>query len=241
MGNCTVRGTTVGCSVRGTAVSCSSHRATAVAHVRVVVSSTGRVIEFEDPVTAGDVLVGFPRHGIFRQGDLSSPLLRHEQLRPNGRLYYLLPLERKRPARARELVELPDTDVSASSTEMDLPFSSGMVCEHVRSLEVLPPQTNGVWRVKLAIDAERLASILSEQVDAEALIERMRMLAITVETMPAHAKQGNGLGAPAAGWKAPAALPMASKVRPCERTYSDLSMERPCSEPVRLRSSRRPS
>ncbi|PPS08143.1 hypothetical protein GOBAR_AA12498 [Gossypium barbadense] len=47
------------------------------------------------------------------------------------------------------------------------------------AMEVLPWKKNGVWKVKLVINSSRLEDILSEQVNTEALIEKMRMAAAT--------------------------------------------------------------
>lgn len=40
-----------------------------------------------------------------------------------------------------------------------------------------PPPGNGVWKVKLLINPKDLEKILSEEVNAEALIQQMRMAA----------------------------------------------------------------
>ncbi|KAK7251445.1 hypothetical protein RIF29_34647 [Crotalaria pallida] len=62
-------------------------------------------------------------------------------------------------------------------------------CDYVQNLsnessalEVLPSAKNGVWRVKLVIETRQLEEILSEQVNTEALIEKMRMAATTCST-----------------------------------------------------------
>lgn len=170
MGNCSVKGNTVGCSPREAAAAvaaanCSARKAAVVAPcpgggpVRVVTGSGG-VLEFEGPVEVGEVLKGYPGHGIFRRGAVS-PMFHGERLH-NGRLYYHLPLDRKRAASGG--------DPSLSN------------------IEVLPPVTKGVWRVRVAMDAEDLAAVLSEQVDIEALIERMRVLAATARGLAGATK-----------------------------------------------------
>ncbi|CAA7402502.1 unnamed protein product [Spirodela intermedia] len=184
MGNCTVKGTTL---------SCTADRAAAVAAYRAavrvrVVTETGGVIDLQGPVEVGIFLAGFPRHGIFRPGDASSPLLHHEQLQ-NGRLYYLLPLDRPRAAwRTRSMREtVPEPSAATESPA---------TCERPRNLEVLPQQMDGVWRVKLAIGAETLATMLSVGGGGtEALIERMRTLASSVEATPAQARKARPGGA----------------------------------------------
>uniref|UniRef100_A0A7N2QYW3 Uncharacterized protein n=1 Tax=Quercus lobata TaxID=97700 RepID=A0A7N2QYW3_QUELO len=50
--------------------------------------------------------------------------------------------------------------------------------------EVLPAVGDGVWRVKLVIDTKQLEEILSEQVNTEALIEKMRMVASCASLTP---------------------------------------------------------
>lgn len=47
-----------------------------------------------------------------------------------------------------------------------------------KSVKVLPPK-DGVWRVKLVIDPKDLEEIMSKQVNIEALIEQMRVAAIS--------------------------------------------------------------
>ncbi|MQL80825.1 hypothetical protein Taro_013283 [Colocasia esculenta] len=209
MGNCNVTGgNMVGCSLRGGtgAAGCSAHRAAAVlaprhragARVRVrVMADSGRVTEFDAPIQAGDVLAGHPRHGVFRVGDVSSPLPCREQLQ-SGRLYYLLPLDQKRAAPTPQAIEVGDNGQPrrpAASKVEPWPELGG-------SLEVLTPPMKGVWRIKLVMSAEQLAGILAEQDNTEALIERMRMLACRAEAMAtAQAKQQG-----AAARKAPPAL-----------------------------------
>ncbi|KAG5022601.1 hypothetical protein JHK85_018943 [Glycine max] len=53
---------------------------------------------------------------------------------------------------------------------------------HGSALEVLPTAKNGVWRVKLLIDPRQLEEILSEQVNTEALIEKMGTAATSCST-----------------------------------------------------------
>ncbi|KAL6578731.1 hypothetical protein OROMI_008951 [Orobanche minor] len=45
------------------------------------------------------------------------------------------------------------------------------------SVVVVPPPRNGIWKVRLVIDPKDLEMILSEEVNTEALIERMRFAA----------------------------------------------------------------
>ncbi|CAA7397471.1 unnamed protein product [Spirodela intermedia] len=174
MGNCTVKGNAVGCSPReaASAANCSVRRAAVVAPcpgggpVRVVTGSGG-VLEFEGPVDVGEVLKGYPGYGIFRRGAAVSPMFHWERLH-HGRLYYLLPLHRKRAGR---------TAVAASGGDPSL-----------SNLEVLPPVMKGVWRVRVAMDAEDLAAVFAEEVDIEALIERMRVLAATTRGLAGATK-----------------------------------------------------
>jgi hypothetical protein len=55
-------------------------------------------------------------------------------------------------------------------------------------LEVLPALGDGVWRVKLVIGTKQLEEILSEQVNTEALIEKMRMAASSANLTPRRSK-----------------------------------------------------
>ena len=56
------------------------------------------------------------------------------------------------------------------------------------ALEVIPTVGDGVWRVKLMIDTKKLEEILSEQVNTEALIEKMRMVASSASLTPKRTK-----------------------------------------------------
>uniref|UniRef100_A0A2N9FEX6 Uncharacterized protein n=1 Tax=Fagus sylvatica TaxID=28930 RepID=A0A2N9FEX6_FAGSY len=61
------------------------------------------------------------------------------------------------------------------------------------ALEVLPSVGDGVWRVKLVIDTKQLEEILSEQVNTEALIEKMRMAASSASLTPKRTKSAWGM------------------------------------------------
>jgi hypothetical protein len=149
MGNCTLKGVTGDCykSIR-------------------VLTDSGTVLEFKSPITARDILNDHPGYGIFRGGHASSRLLDLECL-ISGRLYYLLPLVKDH---VLAVTEPAKKSLSAASDVVENLANDS-------DLEVLPSVGDGVWRVKLVIDTKQLSEILSEQVNTEALIERMRMAA----------------------------------------------------------------
>ncbi|KAL8141571.1 hypothetical protein V2J09_014603 [Rumex salicifolius] len=55
-----------------------------------ILTETGRIMEFEGPKLAHEVLDDFPGYGIFRRGQAALPLFDDEQLH-GGQLYFLLP------------------------------------------------------------------------------------------------------------------------------------------------------
>ncbi|XP_028783335.1 vacuolar-sorting receptor 3 [Neltuma alba] len=131
------------------------------------------------------------------EGHASSRLPEHESL-CYGLLYYLLPLK------PEEVVENISTDhhgdpnqkvegrrcehraeegwTNENKKKQDRSLDTAE-SEYVKNLsngsalEVLLSARNGVWKVKLVIDTKQLEEILSEQVNTEALIEKMRMAA----------------------------------------------------------------
>ncbi|OIW09908.1 hypothetical protein TanjilG_32057 [Lupinus angustifolius] len=152
MGNCSFKGTTTG--------ECY--------HTIRVLSDSGDILQFKGPKTVGQVLQHYPGYGIFLQGHASMPLPLHKSL-SYGLLYYLLPLKEAGEEK-KKLMRVAACDyVEKLSNESS-------------ALEVLPSAKNGVWKVKLMIDTRQLEEILSEQVNTEALIEKMRMAATTCST-----------------------------------------------------------
>ncbi|MED6145882.1 hypothetical protein PIB30_029367 [Stylosanthes scabra] len=188
MGNCSIKGTTGECH-----------------HTIRILSDTGAILHFKAPITVAQVLEQYPGYGVFLRGHASTPLQLHDTL-AYGIFYYLLPLkEEKTPvedqlpsngvsAQAEGQGLLQWSDVQDSREESDdaeqpnkSPHAEG-ACDYVQNLshgsalEVLPSAMNGVWRVKLVIDTKQLEEILSEQVNTEALIEKMRMAATSSPT-----------------------------------------------------------
>ncbi|XP_027343192.1 uncharacterized protein LOC113855759 [Abrus precatorius] len=158
MGNCSIKSTTGECH-----------------HSIRVLSDSGAILQFKAPKTVAQVLQHYPGYGIFRQGHASSPLPPQESL-SYALFYYLLPLK--------------EVQVNTSGVSEQQPNESlgGAPCDYVKNLangsalEVLSSAKNGVWRVKLVIDTRQLEEILSEEVNTEALIEKMRMAATASST-----------------------------------------------------------
>ncbi|GAU11847.1 hypothetical protein TSUD_75980 [Trifolium subterraneum] len=145
------------CSFKGTTGECH--------HSIRVLTDTGSILQFKGPKTVAQVLENHPGYGVFRQGCASSPLLDQESL-SYGLMYYLRPLKEDIKTRNGERVKNSACDYVEN-------LSNGS------ALEVLPSAKNGVWKVKLMIDTRQLEEILSEEVNIEALIEKMRMAATT--------------------------------------------------------------
>ncbi|EEF43378.1 uncharacterized protein LOC8278535 [Ricinus communis] len=153
-----------------------------------VLTDTGGIIQLRGPKLAKDVLVGHPGYGIFRQGHASSsPLSSHEYL-IGGQFYYLLPL-RDLPVLCDTMVTSHVHDVGFARKEKNIlatespevSFETALATQNDEvagpAVQVLPSQSNGVWKVKLMISPKQLEEILSEERNTEALIEKMRMAA----------------------------------------------------------------
>ncbi|KAK2664339.1 hypothetical protein Ddye_002913 [Dipteronia dyeriana] len=193
MGNCSLKGTVDGYtnSVR-------------------VLTDSGTLLEFKCPKLAGEVLESYPGYRIFPRGQVSFPLADHERL-INGRFYYLLPMEKEKEKKEKERENVVRESVFRKQVKQveaeekldvkwvekieppkmssaDFVDSLGDGSGSGSALEVLPSQGNGVWRVKLVINTRQLEDILSEQVNTEALIEKMRMVASSTSLTPRRSK-----------------------------------------------------
>ncbi|KAK9103906.1 hypothetical protein Sjap_021160 [Stephania japonica] len=138
-----------------------------------VMTDSGRVMEFDGPIHVRNVVEGFPGQGVFRKGQLTSPLLLHEQLF-NGQLYYLLPLKNNSSVNNSSSVDEDGESVVESKIESGRASNAGGDLVSEPALEVLQSGRKGVWRVKLVIDTKQLEGILAEEGNTEALIEKMR-------------------------------------------------------------------
>ncbi|XP_020210614.1 uncharacterized protein LOC109795497 [Cajanus cajan] len=161
MGNCSIKGGTTGECHHSIRVMCDS----------------GAILQFKAPKTVAQVLQDYPGYGVFRQGHASSPLPDQESL-SYGLFYYLLPLKEVQVDQKSCCDNLGVSEQACKSAACDYVES----LSNGSALEVLPSAKNGVWRVKLVIDPKQLEEILSEQVNTEALIEKMRMAATTCAT-----------------------------------------------------------
>ncbi|PPS08144.1 hypothetical protein GOBAR_AA12499 [Gossypium barbadense] len=144
------------CSLKGVTAECRNS-------IRVLTDG-GEIIDVKGPKLARDIANDFPGYVICKRDQTQAsmfPLNEGEWL-VNGGFYYLLPLDK---------VGAPKMSMAAADFVENLSSGSAM--------EVLPWKKNGVWKVKLVINSSRLEDILSEQVNTEALIEKMRMAAAT--------------------------------------------------------------
>ncbi|KAG9448239.1 hypothetical protein H6P81_014367 [Aristolochia fimbriata] len=151
-----------------------------------IMTDSGGIMELESPVNVQTVVSDFPGYGIFRRGNVGSPLPHHEKLL-SGHLYYLLPVPKEKTAPATEKEKETETE---TETETEAEAEQVQVApvrlsttepSDLQSMEVLPSPGKGVWRVKMVIRRDELADILSEQGNTEALIERLRLAATSSE------------------------------------------------------------
>lgn len=185
---------------------CSFKGVTGVCHNSIrVLTDSGAVLDFKGPIKARDILDDHPGYGIFRQGQASSPLQDLECL-ISGRLYYLLPLSKEHKLCKNGVTEqvqnigiIEQLEAEWMSVVEPAKMSSYAASDFVdnlangSALEVLPTVGDGVWRVKLVIDTKQLEEILSEQVNTEALIEKMRMVASSASLTPKRTKNAWGM------------------------------------------------
>ncbi|XP_004503598.1 uncharacterized protein [Cicer arietinum] len=176
---------------------CSFKETTGECHHSIrVLTDSGSVLQFKGPKTVSQVLQNHTGYGVFRQGNASSPLPEQENL-SYGILYYLLPLKEAKNNRKtscndgvseQELLRSDHAELKGENDERLKNSGRVAACDYVENLsngsalEVLPSAKNGVWKVKLVIDTRQLEEILSEQVNTEALIEKMRIAATAYST-----------------------------------------------------------
>ncbi|KAJ6701885.1 PLASTID MOVEMENT IMPAIRED PROTEIN-RELATED [Salix koriyanagi] len=171
MGNCSLKGVVEDCP-----------------HSIRILTDYGDIVEFKGPKLAKDVLHEYPGYSIFRQGHASSPLSAQEMGRDFLTLKVLSQIDDVGLAKKKVAMEwINETEppkMSSSAAAMDCvdDLATGPV------LEVLPTLGDGVWRVKLVINTKQLEEILSEQVNTEALIEKMRMAASSASLTPRRSK-----------------------------------------------------
>ncbi|XWS61591.1 hypothetical protein CRYUN_Cryun07bG0138800 [Craigia yunnanensis] len=185
MGNCSLKGVTEECS--------NSIR---------FLTDAGEIIDVKGPKLAQEIVNDFPGYAICKRGQASFPLPEDECL-VNGGFYYLLPLEKVQKSGDygvskqvnKEAVKKIEVDWT---NQIETPkMSSADFVENLSSgsaLEVLPSQKNGIWKVKLVINSQQLEDILSEQVNTEALIQKMRMAASSATLTSKRSKNSWALG-----------------------------------------------
>ncbi|KAK6263284.1 hypothetical protein QUC31_009100 [Theobroma cacao] len=188
MGNCSLKGVTGECS--------NSIR---------VLTDAGEIIDIKGPKLAREIANSFPGYAVCRRGQASLPLPEDECL-VNGGFYYLLPMEKVHKSGDTGVCKQVNKE-AVKKLEVDWmnrieppKMSSADFVENLSSgsaLEVLPSQKNGVWKVKLVISSQQLEDILSEQVNTEALIEKMRMAAASSATLTPKRSKSSWV----VGWK----------------------------------------
>ncbi|KAF5188358.1 Defective in meristem silencing [Thalictrum thalictroides] len=85
--------------------------------IRIMVDS-GEIMELKAPKMVEDVLHSYPGYGVFRRGQLSSPLFHHEQLSCT-QLYYLLPWKEAKHVSKITVTSEFDKDPATVTNEFD--------------------------------------------------------------------------------------------------------------------------
>lgn len=158
-----------------------------------VVTDSGTVLYLQGPKLVQEVVEDFPGYGVFGQGrGASSRPLPHDESLATSQFYHLLPLQTYGDSTAGAL-EMAGFAGPAVEPERASPPGLAESLASGAGLEVLPMprRGDGVWKVKLVIDTKQLEEIMSQEVNVEALIERMREAASSTSS-------GNYTGAAAA-------------------------------------------
>ncbi|KAL4301764.1 hypothetical protein GQ457_10G023890 [Hibiscus cannabinus] len=142
-----------------------------------ILTDAGEIIDVKGPKLAREILNDFPGYVICRKGGASMFPLNEDEWLVYGGFYYLLPLEK----------------VGIAGGAPTLSSSAAGFVGNLSAMEVLPWKKNGVWKVKLVIDSHQLEDILSEQVNTEALIEKMRTAAASSATVTPKRSKGAGV------------------------------------------------
>ncbi|KAJ9177394.1 hypothetical protein P3X46_012617 [Hevea brasiliensis] len=155
-----------------------------------VIASSGGILEFSGPITAGCITNEFPGHAIYPSHDLFwRPLSLHEDLLA-GHSYYLLPLSNTKIGGqvVREGHVRSKSIPSSFVTPYRMSFDYQGMLKRSSTESSSRCNNNGFWKVKLVITPEQLLEILSQEAQTQELIENMR----------AVAKCGNGISSSAA-------------------------------------------
>ncbi|VVB06562.1 unnamed protein product [Arabis nemorensis] len=135
-----------------------------------VVTPNGGVMELHPPIFAEFITNEFPGHVIhdsLSPRHSSPPLLHGEELFP-GNIYYLLP---------RSSSSAAATATAHSSDQLATPYRMSFGKTPVTAVANGGRSGCGVWKVRLVISPEQLAEILAADLETEALVESVRMVA----------------------------------------------------------------
>ncbi|KAK4601256.1 hypothetical protein RGQ29_010712 [Quercus rubra] len=161
----------------------SLHPVTRVCHNSIwVLTNFGAILDFKGPIKARDILDDHP--GLY----YLLPLSKEHKLCKNGVTEQVknIGIIEQLKAEWMGVVEPAKMSSYAASDFVDN-LANGS------TLEVLPTVGDGVWRVKLVIDTKQLEEILSKQVNTEALIEKMRMVASSASLTPKRIESAWGM------------------------------------------------
>lgn len=158
-----------------------------------VVTSNGGIMEFIEPITAGNITNEFPGHGIFRNQDLFwKPLSSHEEL-VAGQSYYLLPLNGGQIVKEGHVRSnsIPTSSLDVAPYRMSLDYQGMLKRSYTEAFSRHNNNNNNnysynnnnnignatFWKVKLVISPVQLLDILSQERRTQELIESVRTVA----------------------------------------------------------------
>ncbi|CAI0441830.1 unnamed protein product [Linum tenue] len=166
-----------------------------------VITSTGAILEFHFPITAGSLAGEFPGHAIFPSHDLFwTPLSLSDHLRP-GHSYYLLPNPKLPPAGnpSSSLSSVKEGHVRSKSSpssltgltpyrmSLDSNYHQGAMKRSHTEAFSLPSSVSGgkvrnqeeagFWKVKLVIGTDQLLEILSHEGSTHDLVRNVSAVA----------------------------------------------------------------
>ncbi|CAN0908956.1 hypothetical protein LINGRAHAP2_LOCUS25557 [Linum grandiflorum] len=155
-----------------------------------VITSTGAVLEFTSPITAGCITAEFPGHALFPSHDLFwTPLSLQHHLR-SGHSYYLLPLTTAAAPNFPIATEghvrsksSPCSLYSAAPTPYRMSLSRSYTGDAFSGVSAAAISGSGncqkesFWKVKLVISPDQLLQILSQEGSTHELVHNVTAVA----------------------------------------------------------------
>ncbi|KAK4752246.1 hypothetical protein SAY87_021044 [Trapa incisa] len=157
-----------------------------------VVTTTGGVLEFQPPVTAGSLLDEFPGHRIVRSQELFWEPLPYNEGLIAGKTYYLFPFSGHATTAGsvsgslgKSFGHIRSNSVPADSASMLTPYRMSVDSRETMRRSYTDALSRyswsvgsgRVWKVKLIISPEQLQEILSSGDRTQELVDSMRVVA----------------------------------------------------------------